>query len=225
MKFEHALVGLFAVMSIGGVASGADLIIDEAPLQQIDQTSWDWAGAYVGAHAGYAWGEAGVVQNPDNIVGDISGPIYGLFAGVNFQDGNLVYGLEGDFGIANVTGEGGNTDPEEEYYYDLNWNAHARGRVGFASGQVLLFVAGGLAFASHTLTEEYIGGMSGSDTQLHVGLSVGAGVELALTENLTVRAEYLYDDYGTKTYLFENTDEYDAFLTAHTVRVGVSVGF
>ena len=226
MKLARILIGLLAAVSVVSVASAADLIIDEAPLAQVEQSSWDWAGPYVGAHLGYAWGQAGVVTTPENIVGDISGPIYGIFAGVNFQDRTLVYGLEGDFGISNVSGVGfPGGDPEEDYYYDMNWNAHARGRVGFATGQVLVFVAGGLAFASHTLTEEYGKGSVGDDTQIHVGWTVGAGIEVVVTEDVTVRAEYLYDDYGTKTYVFGNSEEYDAFLTAHTLRVGVSVGF
>ena len=226
MKRHLALLGLVAAIALPGIACAADLIVDEAPLQSIDETAWDWSGVYIGAHAGYAWGEAGVIESPDNIVGDISGPIIGVFGGVNFQEGGLVYGLEGDAGIADVAGVGVPViDPEEDYSYNLNWNAHARGRVGFATGQLLVFAAGGLAVASHTLSEEYDGGGVGSDTQVHVGWTIGAGLELALTDNVAVRAEYLYDDYGTKTYRFENAETYDAFLTAHTVRVGVSVGF
>lgn len=226
MKLSCAMAAIMAAALIVSGASAADLIIEEAPLPELEDAAWDWAGPYIGAHLGYAWGEAGVVETPENVVGDIRGSVYGLFAGINFQDGNLVFGLEGDAGIADVTGVGSPVpDPEEEYSYDVNWNAHARGRVGLAFDQVLVFVAGGLAIASHTLTEVYDQGNIGDDTQIHVGWTVGAGVEVAVTENLAVRAEYLYDDYGTKTYTFENTEVYDAFLTAHTVRAGISVGF
>ena len=75
--------------------------------------------------------------------------IIGVFGGVNFLEGGWVYGREGDAGIADVAGVGVPViDPEEDYSYNLNWNAHARGRVGFATGQLLVFAAGGLAVAS-----------------------------------------------------------------------------
>jgi opacity protein-like surface antigen len=69
---------------------------------------------------------------------------------------------------------------------------------------------------------------------LHTGYTVGAGIEVALTDNITLRGEYLYDDYGSQSYEYDLTDLPDPYdvvvtndvgLTAQTVRVGLSFSF
>src|SRR5690606_9418463 len=162
MKLAGSLLALSTVTVMSGAAFGADLIVDVAPPEVFEAASPVWAGPYVGAHLGYMWGDVELSEDEEPGEGTIGGPIEGLigglFAGINLEDGGFVYGLEADFGIGAVSGEGGipvPQQPEEEYLYDLNWNAHLRGRVGFAVDQLLFFVAGGLAVASHTLTSEY----------------------------------------------------------------------
>lgn len=209
--------GISALMLSCGAVHAADLIIEE-PLP-IEPSAYDWSGLYLGAHAGYLWGtvdvsEGGVIE----AAGDISGGIGGLYAGYNVQMDNIVLGVEGDFGIAAVSGSGTLPQPADEYTYDLNWNGHLRARAGFAADQFLVYVAGGLAFANHTLSED-----TWTDTQTHVGWTLGVGAEYAVTESIAVRAEYLYDDYGSADYLLD--DPYTVALKGHTVRLGVSVSF
>ena len=65
----------------------------------------------------------------------------------------------------------------------------------------------------------------GSDSQTHVGFTIGGGIEYALTDNVLLRAEYLYDNYGEANYEDEEGNEYDVDLTAQTVRAAVSFKF
>lgn len=215
MTMRLVSVGIGALMLSSGAVHAADLIIEE-PLP-IAASAYDWSGLYLGVHAGYLSGEAGVVEG--DIIGDINGGVAGLYAGYNVQMDNIVLGVEGDFGIAAVSGTGTVVPPPgDEYIYDLNWNGHLRARGGFAADQFLVYVAGGLAFANHTLSEG-----AWSNTQTHVGWTLGVGAELAVTDTVAVRAEYLYDDYGSADYMLE--DPYTAVLKGHTVRLGLSVSF
>src|SRR6266446_5544708 len=61
---------------------------------------YNWSGVYAGAHVGYNWGRARIADNgvvTENAV-PMDGGVAGLLAGVNWQAGAFVYGLEGDFG-------------------------------------------------------------------------------------------------------------------------------
>lgn len=208
-----------AALMLPCAAHAADLIIEE-PLP-IEASAYDWSGLYLGAHLGYLSGTVDVTElGVDEAPGDINGVIGGLYAGYNAQFDNVVLGIEGDLGLASVSGSGVIVvPPGDDYTYDLNWNGHLRARAGFAADQFLVYVAGGLAFADFTLTEGAF-----SDTQTHVGWTIGVGAEYAVTENIAVRAEYLYDDLGTADYLLDD-EPYEVALKTHTVRLGLSVAF
>ena len=67
----------------------------------VDDRVHDWSGPYLGAHIGYDWGRAGVIDN--GVLTEASVPmkgiVGGLLAGVNWQAGLFVYGVEADFGF------------------------------------------------------------------------------------------------------------------------------
>ncbi len=206
----------------------ADLVLD--PIEPIAPEVYDWTGAYVGAHVGYMTGTVDVDYEGIPGGGDIDGFLAGLYAGYNWQQDGIVFGAEGDFGLGNVSGNGlAGPPPAADYTYRLNWNAHLRGRIGLPADNALFYLAGGLAVASHTLGIDY-GPPSmtvGEDTQVHLGWTIGAGAELALADNMVLRAEYLYDDYGSRVYTDQQImpEDYDVRITAHTVRAGLSFGF
>jgi outer membrane immunogenic protein len=234
-----------AVGVMGAFVSAASAADISEPI-----SGFDWSGAYIGAHGGYAWGEADVSYEGEPGGGDLDGGFWGgALAGYNLQHDAIVFGVEGDFGIGDVSGKGDPkplpTEETYDYSYDLDWNAHLRARAGFAVDRALFFVAGGLAAASHTLgVEETTGGLIcpagpnpclqaitpdtvslGEDSKTHIGFTVGGGVEFALTDNVLLRAEYLYDSYGEESYEDEEGNEYDVDLTAQTVRAAVSFKF
>jgi outer membrane immunogenic protein len=52
----------------------------------------------------------------------------------------------------------------------------------------------------------------------YVGFSVGGGVEYAFTRNLLGRLQYIYDDFGGKTYVAADGGIYRVSLTSQTLR-------
>jgi outer membrane immunogenic protein len=196
-----------AAMLIASSAYAADI---EAP------AAYDWSGPYIGLHAGYLWGDVDVDEDevPAASGGNIDGFVGGVLAGFNYQWDPLVLGIEGDFGFTDVDGNGVAAPPDDDFSYELNWNAHVRGRLGFALDRILIFAAGGLAIADLDIDQDEPTQTKGTT---YYGYSIGGGIDYALTDEIIVRAEYLHDEYDEEDYS-ENGEDYTADLTTDTVR-------
>jgi outer membrane immunogenic protein len=91
-----------------------------------------------------------------------------------------------------------------DYKLSESWVFRARGRVGYAMGSFLPFVAGGVSVTKATLDLSVSSpnfphpGMTiytvGASRTLP-GFNIGAGVDWAVTQNIILRAEYIYDRY------------------------------
>jgi len=210
------IVAILAALAITGPALAADIPVKAPPKRP---TVYDWTGFYIGAQAGYLWGRARVVEN--GVVTDPNAPINGFIggglAGANWQNGALVLGVEGDIGFTRAHGTG--VAVAQPNLYDIKWTSHLRGRFGYASDNLLFFVAGGLAVADFKFTEGGGGPLTG---QKFVGGSLGGGVEYGFTRNVTGRVEYLYDYFGSKTYVI-GVDTYNVRLTGSTLRGALTV--
>ena len=73
-----------------------------------------------------------------------------------------------------------------------------RARAGVALDRALIYVTGGGAFASFTNTYSSFLGYNSIGKSL-AGWTPGAGLEFAVTNNWSIRAEYRYADYGSFT--------------------------
>jgi outer membrane immunogenic protein len=142
----------------------------------------NWTGFYLGAMGGYAQ------ENSDG-VGRLSGGFAGGTAGYNWQMGNIVLGLEADAAWADV---GATVGLFEARIRDMGT---VRGRVGYAFDQVLIYGTGGFAWADNRFT---IAGLS--DSKVHSGWTVGAGVEVMFAPKWSVKAEYLYRSFDSENY-------------------------
>lgn len=80
------------------------------------------------------------------------------------------------------------------------------------------YLTGGLAVANAT-REAFT-----TDTQTHIGWTVGAGVDVAVADNVSLNLEYRYSDYGSKVYGTGGTAP-TVDLTSHAVRAGVNFHF
>lgn len=148
-----------------------------------------------------------------------SGFLAGGTVGFNYEfpASNFVVGFEGDFDWSNIRGQWseGSSAPGSAYGEGfgsrLNWLATARARIGYAVttpfGNLLPYVTGGGAFGSVT-DYQYSWGSAGegcdgtvllgcgSESHTWAGWTAGAGLEYAITQNITLKAEYLYIDLG-----------------------------
>jgi outer membrane immunogenic protein len=217
------LAGVAALSFISSVQA-ADLIISEpAPPVGIVPVGGNWDGVYVGAFAGYGWGtltagDDDIFAPPDTDY-DLSGWQLGVAAGANFTISEaIVAGIVADIAWADI---GGSNDDFAPLEYNINWLGSVRGRLGFDGGAFLPYVTAGLAFANNTIDLD--AGFD-EDTQTHIGWTVGAGVEFAVADNVSLDLLYRYSDYGSKDYELGG-DVSDFSLTTHTVSAGVNFRF
>jgi outer membrane immunogenic protein len=172
----------------------------------------------------------------------------GLQVGYNWQSGHAVLGIEGDVSYFRLRDDFEATLPlilvpaqSNPYLFNAtfktNYLATIRGRAGYAADRWLLFATGGLAIAgiefSQTITQlnvPFVQPISVSRSRF--GWTVGAGAEYAATGNWSIKAEYLYADFGTvsasssaapvsPTY----TGVHGVDLAVHTVRAGINYRF
>lgn len=180
--------------------------------------AYDWSGPYIGGHLGYDWGRTRVLDNGvlTEAGAPTNGVLGGLLAGYRWQRGAFVFGLEADIGAANLHGTGLPPPAVLPNQYFVDWAGNLRGQFGFVIlPNTLFFAAGGLALAAFTFQDGATGNRFGT---VLPGWTIGAGIDHAFTPNFIARIEYLYADYGNKTYEIAPGDFYNAAFKAQTLR-------
>ena len=198
------------VLALGSAAVGADLpAYTKAPA--VAAPLYDWSGFYVGVFGGGGFGN----HNLNNALGPAgfanftvnyssSGGIGGGEAGYNWQSGNVVFGVEGDAFWSGIKGNDflGSTDAFGNASTDqtsLRWGGTIRARGGIAVDRLMLFFTGGWAYGSlqHTNTDTVFG--IDQFNNKRSGLTAGAGIAYAVTDNVIGKFEYRYYDFGDYT--------------------------
>jgi outer membrane immunogenic protein len=184
-----------------------------------------WTGVYVGASAAYNFG--GFTHDGSPYFGNSDGGLFGVQAGYNYQSGPLVAGIEGDINFGSVSGSG---HPYFNSYANGNINGQGsiRARFGYAFNHAMVYITGGYTGANlkGTITDFSVSpNVYANDSTFLNGWTIGAGVEYAITQHISVKAEYLYSDYGTGS-LFTGTPDYARpGLNLSTLRAGVNYHF
>ena len=210
---------LLSTVTLGALsvsAFAADLPSRRAPPVYIPPPIpvFTWTGFYIGAQAGYAFGPSSAFASATSngaglasFTGKANGVIGGAHIGYNystqsllgfggFGGGGLVVGIEGDVDGSNYRANyalGGLTDNTRRQI-----QGSVRGRLGFAVDRALFYATGGAAFGD--IKNNYtnvLNGLSDSLSHTRVGYTVGAGIEYAVTNNVSLRAEYRYTDFGS----------------------------
>lgn len=202
-------------------AQAADMSVPVTPLDTaIANSAHDWAGAYVGVNAGYAWGDfstAGLLT-ANNPSFDGNGPLGGFQIGYNKQLGSVVIGVEAD--IQGAAADGSSSGGGTTSATSLDWFSTARGRVGYAFDNTLVYGTAGFAV---TGVEVSTSG-AGTDDKILTGFTAGAGLEQALTDNISLKAEYLYVDTQKKTF-DTGAGNTQAEWDGHVLRFGANLKF
>jgi outer membrane immunogenic protein len=182
----------------------------------------------------------------------------GAQGGYNYQWGNALLGLEADFEAFDLngsrTGSGAfpvasptiGSFPAGTTYsitqtFNTDWLFTFRGRLGWTvQPNLLLYATGGLAVTelkiAYVYSDSFGGSSSGSASSTKTGWTVGGGVEWAFNTHWTVRAEYLYLDFGKVTATgnvpsvaakagAQNALSTTGDLTASIARLGVNYRF
>jgi outer membrane immunogenic protein len=203
------LMASAAAVVLTGSAVAADLPTRAPPPVYIPPVPiFTWTGIYLGGQIGYAWGHQNSVvflPNGSTLNGytNNDGVIGGAHVGYNYQVGQFVVGLEGSVDGSSLSRSiSGFTPSYGIGAYTLGGNTGVqgsiRGRVGYAFDRVLLYATGGVAFAGvNGYVQTPYAYNSGSSTR--VGWTIGGGLEYAVTNNWSIRAEYRYSSFGSYT--------------------------
>ncbi len=140
-----------------------------------------FAGAEVGGVLGAAVGGTGDVET--------TGIAGGAYAGYNLQNGPIVGGVEADAMVAGESGSGrGGT-------LRHNGTVSLRARGGYAFGNVLAYGTIGPAWGMSNFER------NGYNTDKSLrGYAVGVGGEVAVSRNITARAELRHYEFNDPTY-------------------------
>ena len=178
---------------------------------------------------------------PGGIGNGQSGFIGGGQAGYNWQTGAFVLGVVTDFDGTTLsknfnyssspfTGTGvpfllrGDT-LNVNAKASLDWLGTTRAKVGFVvtpDNRLQIYGTGGVAYGGgsahfNVYDSNYNAYWAGNPSSTRVGWTVGAGVEYAITNNVTIGAEYLYVNLGN-THITANPNSYRLLGIAERVR-------
>jgi outer membrane immunogenic protein len=232
MKSPMAVTALaLGGLMLAGAASAADLgpyrqgSIKDAPPPIAYARPFSWSGLYVGAQIGYGWGNTDAKSGPtagfDQTYNyDSNGWVGGVHAGYNWQTQNLVYGIETDIEASSLSGSGiGSLG--FNHNTDLNWVGSTRGRLGIAYDRTLFYATAGLAYGDVRIDKGFA-----NYSDIRTGWTVGAGVEQAISDRMTLRLEYRYTDLGSSSLNAPAVNSIDkSELDFHAVRAGLSFRF
>jgi outer membrane immunogenic protein len=208
--------------------------------------AYDWSGFYIGGNIGGVWDHRTVTTNniANGVVplstgsGNISSVTGGGQIGFNYVvSPNWIIGVEADVSGAALDGTGAITSTRtgtNQHHNTLDVFGTARGRVGYAIDNVLLYGTGGFAWGDEKITRTQLtgtfanatAGVAETATQTGLGWAAGAGIEWGFAPNWTTRAEYLHLDLGTQSFTFPLAQQRnDAKVELDAVRAGVNYKF
>lgn len=224
-RFLVASIALAAFTAAIQTATAADLPIRSAYAPAAAPVPvYNWTGIYAGINGGYAFGN----QDPLSLFStdfnsfdySANGWLIGGTFGAQIQSGHVVIGVEGDLDWTNIKGSG--SGPVNKIGGGVTGNATLsssvssistlRTRIGYAEYNWLFYGTVGLAVTSassqFTQTVGFVcGGATvpcSSNSDLHVGVTAGAGVEYGITPNVSAKLEYLWLGAGAGNTLKEN---------------------
>ena len=163
-------------------------------------------------------------DEPGGLGSGQTGFLGGGQAGYNWQTGAFVLGVETDFqgsslskstdfispgfaGVGVPAGLLGDT-LSVNAKASLDWLGTTRARLGFVAtpdNRLMIYATGGVAYgggsANFNVFDATQGlALSGNPSSSRVGWTIGGGVEYAVTNNWTIKGEYLYADLGSSNF-------------------------
>lgn len=176
----------------------------------------------------------------------------GIAGGYNWQCNHYLLGFEADFETLDLsgfvkTGAVPYPSPDDAFtfvvsaYANNNWMATFRPRVGLVANDWLFYATGGLGLTR--LNDNFLfsddtdfGALeSGRIHRVKASYTVGAGIEKKIKPNLSIKAEYLYSNFGRNEANITSSEldpaspvlsfTHSAGFIANMVRVGINYQF
>ncbi|OEC93097.1 MULTISPECIES: outer membrane protein [unclassified Rhizobium] len=202
---------MVSAFALGGytAAHAADAVeqIPQPPVaQEAAPAVNNWSGFYIGGAGDWNAGHF-------NRNGDAYAWGGQAFTGYNWQQGQIVYGIEADLGYSGADSTRNGLTAKNGV------NGSVRGRLGYDFNPFMLYGTAGLALGQNKLSDD-----TSSDSKTAVGYTVGAGAETFITNNITARLEYRYTDYGKKNFDLDS-GRFSRGYDEQSVKVGIGVKF
>ncbi|WP_439529578.1 outer membrane protein [Pannonibacter sp.] len=208
----------------GSSALAADLA---QPLPDYDNSSVietqrkrnPFEGAYFGVEAGVSGSATKTEFGSTKKTNSRVDAAFGAFAGYNWQVSRVILGVEGSATYlggqlkSQVTGLG-QVKSSSPYSFGV------KGRIGLPIDNFMPYLSVGLAATQHSYQVQ---GFKAKKS-MHLGTSVGAGLEVALTDNLRARADYTLTAIAADKHKF-GTKTVKDFSANHRLMLGVAYAF
>jgi len=206
-----AVSSALLLSTVGALATDLPRPINDPSPPESPTVTSDFNGFYAGAEVGAGWANGAKAETPTAVAkftdDDRGGTKGGLFAGYNYQMGQMVFGAELAGHIDNsetklATGQIAPSDRNLSGDLRNKWDGALRGRVGYIPVQgwpILAYATGGVtaagftektAFQTNSLTQ------ANSKSSSALGWQVGGGIEGNIGQFLGgetfLRSQYLY---------------------------------
>ena len=222
---KATLLGGAAASLLTVSALAADLRIPPAQ-PQVVIPPFTWTSCYAGVQAGGGWGKKELTDSVGIFSGvtgysstsvDVTGYMVGGQFGCDYQFApTWVVGIEGaatggniskttNFFVPSIPVAPGISDTAS-FRSTTDFLASITGRIGYAWDRWLVYGKGGVALVGDRYHAEDVDGFYFFDaTENRIGWTAGAGVEWAFTPEWSVKLEYDYYGFGTKSLSFTDT--------------------
>jgi outer membrane immunogenic protein len=212
------LLGGAAASLLTVSALAADLRIPPAQ-PQVVIPPFTWTSCYAGVQAGGGWGKkdltdtVGILSSlPGGFSAanlDVSGYMVGGQIGCDHQFApTWVVGIEGAATGGNISKTTNFAVPGDtaSFRSTTDFLASITGRIGYAFDRWMVYGKGGVALVGDRYHVDDVAGNYFFDaTENRIGWTAGAGVEWAFTPEWSVKLEYNYYGFGTKSVLLVDT--------------------
>jgi outer membrane immunogenic protein len=232
-RLSSAFCGLAAALALSQAAAAADLALRAVPAEPVIPP-YNWTGPYFGVLIGVGVGRSTQSTTLGDLTPrfDVNGGLFGLALGYNWQAGVLLYGIDTDISVSTLRGTTAYLGAPPGFLAETSqqWLATYRGRLGLVRNSWMFYVTGGGATANVKVTATEPPAGIAWESQVRTGWIAGVGVEAARIHSFTVKAEYLYADFGNSAYF--NPPPAGFFsraggvrLTEHIFRIGLNHKF
>lgn len=158
---------------------------------------YNWTGFYAGINGGYGSGASTGAFLPTFLLGNfkVNGGLVGGQIGYNYQIAHWVLGIEADWDAADISGDNSFFGVSIDNVKVKSLGS-IRGRAGYAWDRFLIYGTGGWAWG----TVETSSVILPPESHTLYGYALGGGLEYGVTQNLSVKGEYLYTHLDAMNY-------------------------
>lgn len=248
LKFFLATT-IFSTVAFANVQA-ADVVKSKQAIPAMTVPAFSWAGFYFGVQGGYGFGSqkdtVAIVDANRQVYGSVSqsqpkGWMGGVFTGFNFYLANgIVFGAETDLNLGKqnndnlvryVDSQGQIAPAFLSLKTSENWNGATRIRLGYPIDRFMPYVAAGITYAKLEADGAFVSETNTSirkdartESNNFIGWTIGAGVDYAALDNVMLRLEYRYNNYGEEKNIGDSYLRHVSYSTNH-LRIGVAYKF